>query len=47
MKKDRYVYPQMSLDFMEIHGTLLSESPDLSASSSLENFEDNGDLIVW
>lgn len=47
MKKDRYVNPEVSFDFMEIYGTLLSESPDLSTSSSLEGFEDNGDLVIW
>lgn len=47
MKKDRYVYPEVSMDFMEIYGALLSESTDLSASSSLEVFEDNGDLVIW
>lgn len=47
MKKDRYVNPEVSLDFMEIYGTLLSESTDLSSSASLEGFEDDGDLVVW
>jgi len=47
MKKDRYVYPEVSLDFMEIRSTLLTESSDLDATSSLESFEDDGNLIVW
>jgi hypothetical protein len=47
MKKDRYVYPEVSLDLIEIHSTLLSESSDLSSSASLEGFDDNGDLVAW
>ncbi|MBR3075432.1 MAG: hypothetical protein IKH11_06730 [Bacteroidales bacterium] len=47
MKKDRYVYPEVSMDFMEIRAALLTESTDLNESSSLESFEDDGNLIVW
>ena len=47
MKKDRYVYPEVSMDFMEIRAALLTESTDLNESSSLEGFEDNGDLVIW
>ena len=47
MKKDRYVYPEVSMDLMEIRAALLTESTDLNESSSLESFEDDGNLIVW
>ena len=47
MKKECYVSPAMRVFIPAYSLSLLTASTDYSSSSSLEEFEDNGDSIVW
>ena len=46
MKKE-YINPDVSMISLEIDGSVLYESSELSEYSSLEGFEDDGDIIFW
>ena len=48
MKKERYVSPEACLEAVEAAFALLSGSSDhTTADTSLETFEDNGDMVSW
>ncbi len=47
MKKIRYSSPEASTDTFGLSCSLLSESSSASASSNIEDFVDNEDLISW
>ena len=49
MKKESYVSPALRVFSPKYSASLLTASPgtDYSSSSSLEDFVDNGDSIVW
>ena len=45
--KKRYTTPEIYLDSFENTVSLLASSADLSATSSIEGFTDDGDVINW
>lgn len=47
MDKIRYSSPDLSTDIFDVLCSLLSESMNSSASSSIEDFTDNNDMITW
>lgn len=47
MKKEQYVSPEACPEAVEVAGALLSGSTQTLTDSSLEVFEDNGDIISW
>jgi hypothetical protein len=47
MKKELYVSPEACLEAVDAASALLSGSTETLTDSSLEVFEDNGDVISW
>lgn len=47
MKKDYYVSPSARVREVGYEYSLLASGSEVSSSSSLEGFEDNGESIVW
>lgn len=47
MKKERYVSPEACFETVEVVAAILSGSPETTTESSIETFEDNGDVISW
>lgn len=47
MKKDFYVSPSVRVRAVNYEYSLLASGSEISSSSSLEGFEDNGESIVW
>ncbi|MBR6001464.1 MAG: hypothetical protein IK045_01215 [Bacteroidales bacterium] len=47
MKKDFYVSPSVRVRTINYEYSLLTSGSEVSSSSTLEGFEDNGESIVW
>ena len=47
MKRNRYSSPETDMEAFDVSIPLLSDSSDSSASSTIEDFVDNGDMITW
>jgi len=45
--KKRYINPDVSMDSFVNYASLLADSSIIDASSSVEGFIDDGDMITW